>query len=377
MSVEVIRYDPSLKEELVDFRRVTYETGFPESRDYLDWKYEQNPYIGETLFYIARAGGRIIGMRGMYGTKWECGRERDAVVLPCADDFVVDPEHRNSGVVTLIMRDALADLARRGYDYVLNTSGGRITVMSSLAAGWRSAGAVEPMVRRSTPERARQVVRARVRRVPGLWRLARSKSANLISSPEPFRRVDAMGRVATPTGGSIVAETMPRVAAMALLVERLPYDGRIRHVRDAEYLAWRYRNPIRQYRFFYYEHEGRVDGYLVLARYIECQLPTLPFHIVDWEGASDSIRAELLQCATRVARIAELGTWAAGLSEADRAHLARAGFEPADMEMRKRGMPCILVKSLRGAAPESWSLHGTRLLDPARWDPRLVYTMHG
>ena len=188
-----------------------------------------------------------------------------------------------------------------------------------------------------------------------------------------------MGRLpAAEPGASIVAEKAPRLGAMADLVARLPYDGRIRQVRDETYLEWRYRNPIRQYRFFYYERGGKVEGYLVLARYVECQLPTLPFHIVDWEGTSETARWELLQCATDVANIAELGTWATGRSETDRTLLDRAGFVPADLDMRKRGMPCVIVKNLRGnTPPESWTLGDGNILDPSRWDMRLVYTMHG
>jgi GNAT superfamily N-acetyltransferase len=376
--IEIVRYEPSLKEELVQFRRFTYQTGLPESYDYITWKYDQNPWITEPLFYLARAGGRIVGMRGMYGTKWEHGPTRETVVLPCADDFVVDVAHRNTGVVTLIMREALADLAKRGFDYVINTSGGRITVMSSLAAGWRSAAAGEPVVRLSGGEQVRERIRARVRRARFLWRLARSKSAHLVSSNEPYRRIDRMGRTAARERNAfIVAERTPRVEAMAALIARLPHDGRIRHVRDAAFLAWRYRNPIRQYRFFYYEREGRVEGYLVLARFEECQLPTLPFHIVDWEGSSDAVRADLVNCAVETARASQLGAWAVSLSHADRTHLARAGFEPTDLDLRRRGMPCILVKNLRGAPPESWTLGDVPLLDPARWDMRLVYTMHG
>jgi len=377
--VEIVRYEPSLREELIEFRRRGYETGFPESRDYLSWKYENNPYLAEPVFYIARKEGCIIGMRGMFGTRWEYGPARETMVLPCADDFVIAHEHRNTGVSSVIMREAIADLTRQGYEYVINTSGGRITVMSSLASGWRSATAVEPMVKRSKSETVRQAFRERVRGVRGLWRLARRSGATVISSTEPFRRVDKMGRLpAAEPGASIVAEQSPRVAAMAELIERLPYDGRIRQVRDEAYLSWRYRNPIRQYRFFYYERAGRLEGYLVLARYIECQLPTLPFHIVDWEGSSHTARGELLQCATEIASIPELGAWATGLSDADRALLDQSGFVPTDLDMRKRGMPCILVKHLRGnTPPDSWSLGGGQILDPARWDMRLVYTMHG
>lgn len=376
-AVEIVPYDPALKEELVYFRHVNYETGFPESRDYLEWKYERNPYISEPLFYIARAEGHIVGMRGAYGTCWEHGGAGHTSILPCADDFVVAPEYRSTGVMTLIMRQALDDLARRGYDYVLNTSGGKITVMSSLAAGWKSATTAEPMVRRSSVERFRHVVRMVVRKQRGIWRLARSSSANIVSSPEPFRRIDRMGRVPASGGdASIEAGREPRAEAMAELIAGLPYDGRIRHVRDATYIRWRYANPARQYRFFYYERRGRLEGYLALARYVECQLPTLPFHVVDLEATDVVTREELLRCATGM-QIDELGAWAGGLSPQDRGLLARYGFVPTDREMRKRGMPCILVKNLRGERPDSWVLGDTRMLDPKGWDMRLIYTMHG
>src|SRR5262249_32601926 len=150
--------------------RRTYETGFPESRDYLEWKYEQNPYIQGPIYYIARVNGRIVGMRGIYGTCWEHDRARQATVLPCADDWAVDTEFRNRGVASAIMREAVDDLAKGGYESVINTSGGRVTVVASLAAGWRSAQALERVVRRSRDEQTRHKVRMRLRGVRGAWR---------------------------------------------------------------------------------------------------------------------------------------------------------------------------------------------------------------
>jgi hypothetical protein len=226
--------------------------------------------------------------------------------------------------MNMIMRESMADLTKRGYEYVVNTSAGRITVMTSLVAGWKSATTVEPVVLRSSSEKMRNRIRTRVRKIPGLWRLTRSSGAKVVSSPAPFRRIDRMGTFAVgEANASIVASREPRIDAMAELIKRLPYDGRIRHLRDATYLRWRYENPARTYRFLYYERNGRLEGYLVLARYEECQTPVLPFHIVDWEGSSPAVREELLRCATTVPRTSELGAWAGGLSREDRALLDR------------------------------------------------------
>ena len=377
--VEIVPFDPSLKDELVEFRRRSYETGFPESRDYLEWKYEQNPYIPVPIYYIARAGGRIVGMRGVYGTCWEHDRAANATVLPAADDWAVDPEYRNRGVASAIMREATEDLTKRGYPYALNTSGGRITIVASLAAGWRSATALEPVVRRSRAENIRSVVRARLRGKRGAWRFVRSNSANIRSSEEPFRRMDQMDAVRGRLPGSmIVADKIPRIEAMAALIARMPYDGRIRHVRGTRYLTWRYKNPTRQHRFLYHERDGQLDGYLVLARWPECQLPTLPFHIVDWEGTDDVVRADLLRCAVNTSQIAELGMWTAGLSHESRAVLEEAGFVKTDLDQRERGMPCILVKQLGRETPiTTWSLGDGSILDAKRWDMRMIYTMRG
>jgi hypothetical protein len=179
-------------------------------------------------------------------------------------------------------------------------------------------------------------------------------------------------------GSMIVADKNPRIEAMAALIARMPYDGRIRHVRGTRYLTWRYKNPTRQHRFLYHERDGQLDGYLVLARWPECQLPTLPFHIVDWEGTDDVVRADLLRCAVNTAQIAELGMWTAGLSHESRAVLEEAGFVKTDLDQRERGMPCILVKQLGRETPiTTWSLGDGSILDAKRWDMRMIYTMRG
>ncbi|HKW13940.1 MAG TPA: hypothetical protein VJS69_05595, partial [Candidatus Krumholzibacteria bacterium] len=239
--------------------------------------------------------------------------------------------------------------------------------------------ALEPVVRRSRNERLRYSVRTRLRGVRGAWRFIRSNSANLKSSEEPFRRVDQMEPVRSRLPGSmIVASAQPRIDAMAELIAGLPYDGRIRHVRGTRYLTWRYQNPIRTHRFFYHERDGKLDGFLVLARWGECQLPTLPFHIVDWEGTDDMVRADLLRCAVETAQASELGMWTAGLSDPSRAVLDAAGFVKTDLELRERGMPCILVKRLGKETPvTTWMFGDGNILDAKRWDMRMIYTMRG
>jgi GNAT superfamily N-acetyltransferase len=375
---EIIPYQPALKDEVVELRRHSYETEFAESGAYLEWKYERNPYIAEPIFHLARAGGKIIGMRGLYGTRWEFGDKRESTIIPCADDFAVVPEHRNTGIMTRLLQMTADDLWRRGYSYVMNSSGGPVTVFSSLVAGWKSVGAMEPVVRRSAVEAIRHHARERLRRRRFIWRLVRRSDIIVAGSEGPFRRLDRTGPVAVPgTDASIVVEAGPRPEQMAALIDRLPYDGRIRHVRDAAFFAWRYANPIRQHRFLFYQCDGRLEGYLALARYASARLPILTFHLVDWEG-SPQVKEALLRCAVRAGGFPELGAWTATLSAEDRAMLARAGFVPTELSARARGLPCVLLKKLGPpAAPQTWKLGAENALDLSRWDMRLIYSMHG
>jgi len=161
---------------------------------------------------------------------------------------------------------------------------------------------------------------------------------------------------------------------MAELVSRLPFDGRIRHVRDERYFAWRFRNPLRNYRFFYWD-EGRLEGYLVLQT---GRPPLGRVHVVDWEARDEKVRAGLLDAVFECGRYPELVAWSAAVPMAARSLLAQRGFEPVDRDKTARGIPCVLVRPIRDAGPpDQWTVAGRRLLDPADWDLRMIYSMHG
>src|SRR5215831_5149523 len=136
---EIVPYSPDLMEPMIALYSEVFARTPKVCRDYLEWKYWRNPYLDEPLLFFARdARGSIVGMRGFYGTCWEIAGRR--VVIPCADDFAITASERNNGLMTIIMRAALDALARRGFVYTLNASGGQLTVLQSLAMGWKSLG---------------------------------------------------------------------------------------------------------------------------------------------------------------------------------------------------------------------------------------------
>jgi len=263
------------------------------------------------------------------------------------------------------MRAALEALARRGFGYTMNASGGQLTVLQSLAMGWKSLGAMEPVVRLSRLERARCALDRVATGRRFVWRFTRDSYGY---PPCSFAELDRYGRRSASRDGNLVVESSPRPEAMAELAGSMARDGRISHVRDAEFFRWRFGNPTREYRFLYYERDGTLEGFLVIAGYRQSKLP---FSIVDFETRSEHSLAELLESALAWGRFPAIGAWLASLSHGARTMLTRHGFEPTDIELRARGMPCVLLKKLGPADVRDSAIEG------AAWNIRLIDSMRG
>jgi hypothetical protein len=158
---------------------------------------------------------------------------------------------------------------------------------------------------------------------------------------------------------------------MAALIARLPRIDGLRHLRDASYLDWRYRNPIVTYRFLYSGRgrhpNGPIDGYLVLAA--QNGQPNMPVFVLDWEGESGLIKRRLLRSAIACGAFKTLALWGFGYDEADLQTARDCGFAP-ETQTGVRGMNVsisILVKPLTPTPDDP-------VLDPARWDFRMLYS---
>jgi GNAT superfamily N-acetyltransferase len=292
---EIVSYTSALREELVALQRHLWGSDSTRNSAYFEWKYEKNPYVPEPLIYLACVDGRIVGMRGFFGAHWQ-GGGADILGL-CADDTVIVPEFRGRGVVRAVMAVALRSLAERGHEYVFNLSAGIDTFVASLALGWKSIGPMGPVARTRKTGSVRQWTAGIVRRVRvarGLWRAWKNSSAapRMREVVNPF---DVLDHGCGDDG--VQVEHRPRPLEMADLLERLSHDGRIRHTRDPEYLAWRFQNPLHEYRFLFIEGRSGLEGYLVLQRRIEHIARRAHIQIVDWEAENPKVGEALIRTA--------------------------------------------------------------------------------
>jgi len=316
-------------------------------------------------------------MRGFHGARLEVGTPSRAFTILVAGDALVAAGHRDHGLVTRILKTAYADLAQSDSRYLFSLgASSRINVLGLLTSGWKSAGPLRPIGRITAKVARTQQLRGVMSRLPVLWRYQEARFLLSADEQRPFRHLD--DAIPARRGGAAVSiDREPRPDAMAELVERLGHDGRVRHVRDREYLHWRFQNPFSEYRFLYWG-ETRLEGYLVLNRKTSHLVAGTRVYIADLEASDPQVRSELLSVAVRAGRFPELVTWATSHTEGDMPLLQKFGFVPVDPEVTSRGCPCVLVRALREDLPESeWVLGDRPLLDTKSWDWRLLYSMRG
>ena len=372
---EIALYRPELKSQVAALQRHLWQDDDGTNVAYLEWKYERNPYFETPLIYLAMREGTVVGMRGMFGSWWEAGARQERFAVPCADDFMIAPEHRNRGLFGRIMAAAEADLAARAFRCALSLSPGAITLAGSLAGGWRALTPVHE-AQRGEPRslRWRQRLGRAMRSTPLLWRWADTAMGDgARSGRQAFRRLD---RAAAPTPGrGVWLSREPRVEAMASLIRRLGHDGRVRHVRDEAYLGWRFANPLHEYRFLYAGGDP-LSGYLVLQA--DRRDGRRGVNIVDWEAETPGARRDLLVAALDWGRFARISAWAAALPEGARGLLESARFAPVDRGPLMRQGTRLLIRVLgTGGGAAGAALAERPLLDAASWDMRMIYSMAG
>jgi GNAT superfamily N-acetyltransferase len=372
---EILRYKPALRDDVLALR--TREAGDSDDPITVEaqwrWKYEQNPYLPEPCVVLASDSTGLVGMLGLYGSMWQFGEPPRTLLVPCPADAYVDPAHRRRGIYRRLFAESLALAAELGCEYAFSLGSAKSTYTSNLQMGARSLGYRLPAMH--WPHAARTSGDGRGARLlsvpPRALRFARTRLSSAVESRRhPFALLDA-GAALTGIGGlPIEVASSPRPAAMAALTAKIRSDGRIRHLKDERYLAWRFGRQHAWYRFLFLGGD-ELDAYAVLHSWAR---PGARVSVVDWEAAHPDSLADLVTAALRVGRIESIWVpWVGAPSPTTRA-LQRVGFA-FDDRAAVQGRPpfTIEVNALRTGGDEAWTVGGRDLLDPLDWDLRLVY----
>jgi hypothetical protein len=371
-SVEL--YRPELLPQVLRLERSFWGTSRSHAAALFDWKYRQNPYTSEPLFYVGLREGQVVGARGMLGSCWEVGDSGERAVLPVAADLMIDPAHRDSGLYRALNDFSRADLERRGYTHMLNLSPTTAnTIASVVTMGWRAVDAVRELSRREPSLSMAVRLRLGERGLELRQRAVElARAARAAIGMKTFRHLDRSARSGLGRHGSPISiDRRPRSQAMADLIHRIGSEARIRHVRDAAYFDWKLRNPVADYRFLYWGAPV-LEGYLILQE----QRTMLQVNILDWEARDPAIRTGLLRAALDWGRFRNLHVWSATLGDADRLALRDGGFSPppSDSLTARHGRK-LLVRPVGSAAEEKcWFLGDHRIDRADQWALRMLYS---
>lgn len=365
MQYEIGKYTPEFKDQVIKLQTHLWSNNLKLNEAYLEWKYYGNPYISQPIIFLALCDGKVVGMRGMYGANWEVGVPRQQFLVPCAGDVVISPDHRNKGLFRMMTAVSLNYLAENDYKYALNLSAGITTHLSSLAMGWKSIGIMKKMERRQIKNKVSEYIAKFYNR--------RTFTDQRINN-SPFYSLDEKSFHSKSNSYNYVhVGQSPQPKEMADLIERIGYDGRIRHLRDSKYFAWRYRNPFSIYRFLFWQRR-RLEGYLVLRSSVNRQSNVI--NIVDGEATDVQIIRELLHLAIKWGNFYRLNILSRTLKDSFVRILGNFGFKISkDSSTLKHYDPSILIRPTNDKLLSSdWLIANKNILDSKNWDLRMIYS---
>jgi len=363
MEYEILKYRPELKDQILKLQTNLWSPDIALNAAYFDWKYLQNPYSDLPLIYVALRDGQVVGMRGMMGAAWQRDRASHAEICPCAADVVMVPQHRNRGLFHALTQVALQDAADCGYPFAFNLSAGSATMISSLAMGWRSVGKLQAMSWGHPTKAALKLIQGRTRNLlKGSW-----------GQGNVFSRLDQNSRKDAPTAGlEISVHPTASPDEMYGLAACLSGPNGLSHKIDPQYFAWRFRNPLANYRFVL-STSDQLEGYLVLQSSVHQMRSWVG--VVDWAAANKQVLTDLLNATIHWGEFAELRIWSNTLSEEERAVFLAAGFYDLKEPSIKESMTTILVTSTNPEIPpRDWVLDDGPLLEFSQWNVRMIYS---
>jgi GNAT superfamily N-acetyltransferase len=344
---------------------------------YFDWKYRDNPNLGPEggIFFVVLHDGNVIGMRGLHPVRLEADGTAELTAL-CWGDAVIDPRHRGKGLLTPLTDALLARASEAGYRYIFGVSNNPATFFHLMKLGWKPAVPYRLLHRHTGSKhvlfRGFQLARS----MPILSGLAKAlqhsaqakRVATFADRPDLFASLDDSHARET---GPVAIASNPRPEAMAGLVHRLGSDGRIRLVRDADTMSWRFGSPLATHRFLFCG-DPELKGYLVVQARRFDNFGVV--NLVDWEAETNDVRRVLLRALLKFGHFKSLAIWSASLPIEALDLLRKEGFRqkeppPADGAYRQG----LIIGSLGDQKDEeSWTMGRCDLLEPMDWDIRMT-----
>jgi len=346
-------YSPIYRDRVIDLQTSLWSDDPRTNDEHFRWKYEENPHDPDPIVVLAVAGDRVVGMRAAFGLGWKAG----GVVLRALGDAVVAEDHRGRGVLKAVDHELMRRAKSSGDGVLMNASAGGAVRRHSLATGWALVSEIETLqwvLRKSLVGRARD-------------RIARPKSVGAVTSALETldgAALEADARDTGEGGATVRIESSARSEEMADVVRQWGTHGRVAEDRHAAHLAWRFSNPLCEYRFVYHfeDDSGRLTGYVVVQEHGARH--DTGVNIVDYAAESDEVLRRLVGACAPVLDLAPINVWVSPARPNAVAPMRDLGFRPKPAAEAPWVDPAVLVHAEGGVARdlmsrESWDLRMT------------------
>lgn len=244
--ITVRAYEAGDREQFLALNSVVWDRD--RGREWLRWKYSENPYVDHTPIFVAETDGTIVGARPLMAFRIRDGERRHLALQPA--DTMVHPDHRRQGVFTRMNEHAIDRYKDADVAFFFNFPNERARP-GYRKLGWRTVGERPTYYRVQNPA-------AFIDRSPG--RLFERVTALAARGYNRARAVRS-----SPSGAyDVVRRPGVPVELLVSLYERRVPD-RMHALRDERFYRWRFASPTWT-RTTYVAERGDSPAAAIVAR---------------------------------------------------------------------------------------------------------------
>lgn len=135
--MEITIADKDDLDEMIDLLKLSLgESRIPKSKEYWQWKHEQNPF-GSSKVLLAKENGMIAGLRAFM--RWQWKNTEGVINTVRAVDTATHPQYQGKGIFSKLTMQAVKECTEEGTDFVFNTPNSK-SMPGYLKMGWVKAG---------------------------------------------------------------------------------------------------------------------------------------------------------------------------------------------------------------------------------------------
>ena len=329
--IRFTEYDPSFKDRLIDFlgTGLNWSDLSRRERDELfEWKYEKNPYLDESLVFLALSDDKIVGHRAFVVQKFKAKKE---YLMGTPADALVHPDHRRQGIFSRLTDFSIEHISENDLlDFLISLSSTKESSKGNMKAGFRPLG-----------ERKK------------LYRFSIKK----IFKNRYEGGIDLNTKIsAEKTGHTIEITNELKTKNIINLMKISTEDTRLKNARDEQFYRWRFDECLDEHIYLYFWNQGNLEGYLSMEK------DNFPFYgldldyysILEYAYTDIDLFDEIIRTITKKLHLPFIMSYTTTRNKEDISVLRKYGFKGSESYLinslqkkgllDEQGLPGLLVR---------------------------------